>query len=227
MLNSLFSLFDNILVFDVETTGVNPKRDEIIELAVLQIKNKQGFPVIKEEFNTLIKLSPSTCLPSKITIMTGITEQHLHAEGMPKDIVGNKLSKLLSCKNLLLVAYNAQFDLSFLYFFLSRYGKKELLKSVKMLDVLTICRDRKPYPHKLSDAANLYSLEMDDAHRALNDARVTFELLCEFGKETDDLLQYVNLFGFNPKYGVNGHRISSIKYMPQGYNRLGKLYDEK
>jgi len=94
-----------------------------------------------------------------------------------------------------------------------------------MLDVLTVYRDRKPYPHKLIDAVKMYSLDTNNTHRALDDARVTFRLLCEMGKEFDDLERYVNLFGYNPKYGVSGPKISSVKYLPQGYYRFKKLYE--
>ncbi|MCL2153713.1 MAG: exonuclease domain-containing protein, partial [Oscillospiraceae bacterium] len=123
-------------------------------------------------------------------------------------------------------AYNAQFDLCFLYYFLYNFGKNDALKNTKMLDVLTVYRDRKPYPHKLIDAVSMYSLDTNNAHRALDDARVTFELLSEMGKELDDLEHYINLFGYNPKYGVSGPKISSVKYLPQGYDRIKKLYEK-
>jgi DNA polymerase-3 subunit epsilon len=44
-------------------------------------------------------------------------------------------------------------------------------------------------------------------------------------KEMDDLVHYVNLFGYNPKYGVSGSKISSVKYLPQGYERTKRLYE--
>ena len=42
MLDSLFQSFDNIIILDIETTGFDPKRDEIIEFAALKIHNQQG-----------------------------------------------------------------------------------------------------------------------------------------------------------------------------------------
>ena len=226
MLNSLFNSFDNIVVFDVETTGFDSKRDEIIEIAVLKVVNEQNVPVVESEYCSLIRLTPNRSLPSAITNLTGISEQQLQEDGVSKDSACAKVLEVLNCQKLLLVAYNAQFDLSFLYHFLSRQDKAGVLKDVKMLDVLTVYRDRRPYPHKLSDAAQAYSLGSGGAHRALDDARVTFELLCAMGEETDDLARYVNLFGYNPKYGISGSKISSVKYLPQGYYRTNKLYEE-
>ena len=132
---------------------------------------------------------------------------------------------MLSHQELLLAAYNAHFDLSFLYFFLITFQQEACLKNLKLLDVLTIYKDRRPYPHKLSDAAVAYGLGSPDAHRALNDVNTTFELLCKMGEEPDDLERYVNLFGYNPKYGVSGQKISSVRYLPQSFNVKSPLYD--
>jgi len=226
MLNSLFKDFTNIIVFDVETTGTDSRKDEIIEIAMLRVVNEQGAPVIADEYDVFIKLSPGKKLPAIITEITGITGQQLHDEGLPKGEVCEKIVEMLSCQNLLLAAYNAQFDLSFLFHFLNSFDKAGVLNNAKVLDALTIYRDRRPYPHKLSDAANMYSLTSDGAHRAYADTIVTFDLLCEMGKESDDLFRYVNLFGYNPKYGVSGSKISSVRYLPQGYGRVKKLYEE-
>ena len=43
-------------------------------------------------------------------------------------------------------------------------------------------------------------------------------------KECNDLDKYINMFGYNPKYGINGAKISSVKYLPQPYNLKKKLY---
>ena len=58
--------------------------------------------------------------------------------------------------------------------------------------------------------------------------RAMFESkLDAMAREEDDLLRYVNLFGYNPKYGVSGPRISSITYLPQGRFTGEKLYHQK
>ena len=225
MLDSLFGKFDNIIVFDVETTGTDFKRDEIIEVAMLRAeKGLSGYDIV-EEYSSLVRLATNRELPAIITNLTGITGEQLQKEGASKEKVCEKLTEMLNTKNPLLVAYNAQFDLCFLYYFLNRFGKSDVLKNIKMLDMLTVYKDRKPYPHKLSDAVSMYSLGTDQSHRALDDTRATFRLLCEMGKELDDLEYYVNLFGYNPKYGVSGPKISSVRYTPQGFDRIKKLYE--
>ena len=100
-----------------------------------------------------------------------------------------------------------------------------LAAGVSMLDAMTIYRDRQPYPHKLSDAIAAYGVYCANTHRALDDARATWELLCRMQEEQDDLGSYVNLFGYHPKYGVSGPKISSVTYRPQGFDSAGKLYE--
>ena len=225
MLTSLFKDFSNIIVFDVETTGTDSRKDEIIEIALLRVVSEHGAPVIADEYNALIELSPGTKLLPIITEITGITGQQLKDEGLGKGEVCKNVVEILSCNNLLLAAYNAQFDLGFLFHFLNGFDKAGLLKNTKMLDALTVYKDRRPYPHKLGDAAVAYSLSSNGAHRAFDDTMVTYKLLCEMGKENDDLYRYVNLFGYNPKYGVSGAKISSVRYLPQGYDRVKNLYE--
>ncbi len=56
MLETLFSQFDNLLVLDTETTGINCRTDEIIELAVLQL-TQEGGALRREEMDEFIRLS--------------------------------------------------------------------------------------------------------------------------------------------------------------------------
>ena len=221
MLKTLFDQFDSLLVLDTETTGFSPRRDEIIELALLRV-TPDG---TREEYDEFIRLSPGKVLPRKITELTGITEEML-LSGVGKDSAARALADMLTKGGKTLVcAYNAQFDLVFLYYLLDACGLAGALRGAKYLDAMTVYRDRRPYPHRLSDAVEAYALGTQNTHRAVNDTRATFELLCAMDTEERDLDRYVNLFGYNPKYGVSGKRISSVTYRPQGYDADGKLYE--
>lgn len=224
-MNSLFKDFDNIVVLDTETTGLSFKTDEIIELAMLRVCAAGGSYRVAEEYDSFISLTPGRRLLPKIIELTGITDEMLAAEGVPKEQAACALAEMLSRERTLLVAYNAQFDLCFLYYFLARFGKASALKDIKMLDALTVYRDRRPFPHKLSDAVAAYELKTQNTHRAIDDTRAAFELLCAMSEECADLERYINLFGYNSKYGVSGPRISSVRYLPQGYSSRTKLYE--
>ena len=225
MSSSLYHVFKHIVVLDTETTGIRHKEDEIIELAALQALPAAGGLQTAREMDLLIRLSEGRTLPPFIAQLTGISDEQLRREGVSKAEAGAQFAALLSQPDTLLVAYNAQFDLCFLYYFLYRCGRADVLKGVKMLDAMTVYKDRREYPHKLENAIEAYGLQGQNTHRAIDDARATLELLDAMAAEEDDLEHYVNLFGYNPKYGVSGPRISSVTYRPQSFFSEGKLYE--
>ncbi len=220
MLDSLFEQFDSIVVLDTETTGFSPRSDEVIELALLRVTAAGE----AEEYDEFIRLSPGKTLPGRITELTGITEQMLRG-GVGKNEAACALAEMLGHGRTLVCAYNAQFDLVFLYYLLDAYGLAGALKSVRFLDALTVYKDRRPYPHRLSDAVESYALVSQNTHRAIDDTHATYELLCAMDAEAADLDRYINLFGYSAKYGLPKRRISSVSYRPQGFDAVGKLYD--
>ena len=222
---ALFAEFDHLVVLDTETTGIEHKTDEIIELAALRAVRSEGGLQTAEEMDLLIRLSPGRKLSPVIENLTGISEELLLREGVSKEEAGAQFVRLLSHPNTLVVAYNAQFDLCFLYYFLARLGRANALRGIKMLDALTVYKDRRDYPHKLANAIEAYGLQGENTHRAIDDAKATLELLEAMATEEDDLKNYVNLFGYNPRYGISGPQISSVCYRPQSYDRKCKLYE--
>ena len=224
METGLWKELDRIVVFDTETTGIAFGRDEIIELGatVLSAEGEE------DSLDLLIRLSPGRTLPPFITNLTGITAEQLEREGVEKAAACAAFCALLDGEaRILLAAYNAQFDLNFLYYFLRSQGRADMLRVPRFLDVLTVYRDRRDYPHKLSDAIAAYNLgdQAVNSHRAVDDARAAGLLLAAMAAERDDLDRYVDLFGYSPKYGVSGRRISSVTYRPQSYQRLRPLYE--
>ena len=224
METELWTQFDRIVVFDTETTGIEFGQDEIIELgaAAFSPAGETG------SMDLLIRLTPGRTLPPFITQLTGITPEQLEREGVEKAAACETFCRLLGGgERTLLAAYNAQFDLNFLYHFLRPFGQVGILRAPRFLDVLTVYRDRRDYPHKLSDAIAAYGLEDQavNSHRAVDDARAAAILLDAMAAERDDLDRYIDLFGYSPKYGVSGRRIGSVTYRPQSYQRIRPLYE--
>ena len=223
---SLFSRYDRLVLFDTETTGLLFNRDEIIEFAAVVVESVNGVPTVVQEYDELVTLSPGGFVPPKIEQLTGITTQDLREKGLPKARVARDISEMIR-GNTLLLAYNAHFDLSFLFYFLLRHGDAAILKGKDKLDLLTVYKDRKPFPHKLCNAIDAYGLsgKVVNSHRAVDDVLATVAVMEEMEKEKDDLLRYVNLFGYNPKYGIDGKAIGSVTYRPQPYDPKQPLYE--
>ena len=225
-LEKLFSKYDRLVLFDTETTGLQYSRDEIIEFAAVVVEQQNGIPTVTREYDELISLSPGGFVPPKIQQLTGISTQDIRERGLPKTRVARDIGEMLQ-GNTLLLAYNAHFDLSFLFYFLLRDGDPMILKGKDKLDLLTVYKDRHEYPHKLCNAIEVYGLsgKVVNSHRAVDDVLATVAVMEAMEQERDDLIRYVNLFGYNPKYGVEGKPIGSVTYKPQSYHPLAPLYE--
>lgn len=136
------------VVIDIETTGLDIGRDEILEVAALRVRNCE----VVETFSALIQISGE--IPVMISELTGITQEMMMDAGLLSDVLWEFKDFL---RNDLLVGYNIRFDLSFLNKFLVQcdYGKlrnrfvdvlllmKGLypdLQSYKLEDVLSFCQ---------------------------------------------------------------------------------------
>ena len=223
---TLFSKYDRLVLFDTETTGLAYSRDEIIEFAAIVVEQVNGAPRVIQEYDQLIFLSPGGFVPPKIEELTGISTQDLREKGLPKTRVARDIAEMIR-GNTLLLAYNAHFDLSFLFYFLLRHGDPAILKGKDKLDLLTVYRDRRPFPHKLTNAIDAYGLagKVVNSHRAVDDVLATLAVMEEMENEKPDLDKYINLFGYIPKFGIDGKPIGSVNYKPQPYNPRKLLYE--
>ena len=226
MFEGLFAKYDKLLLFDTETTGLQFHRDEIIEFAAVLVEKVGGIPQVTREYDELITLSPGMTVPPEIEKLTGISNEDIAQKGISKDRLCRDIAEMVS-GNTLLLAYNAHFDLSFLFYLLLRSGDPTILKGKDKLDLLTVYKDRHSYPHKLCNAIEVYNLadKVVNSHRAVDDVLATVAVMEAMEQEKDDILRYVNLFGFNPKYGVSGKPIGSVTYKPQRFDPPAPIYE--
>lgn len=217
--------YDRFLIFDTETTGLDFRRDEIIEFSAVVIDIVGGDAQVSREYDNLISLTPGNTVPPKITELTGISTQDILQRGIPKEQLCRDIAEMIT-ENTLLLAYNAHFDLSFLFYLLLRNGDPAILKGKDKLDLLTVYKDRRPFPHKLCNAIDAYGLsgKVVNSHRAIDDVLATVAVMEAMAAERDDLECYVNLFGYNPKYGIDGKPIGSVTYKPQAYHNANQQF---
>ena len=227
-LDALFEQYDRLFLFDTETTGLNFSRDEIIEFAAIVVEKRDGHVVVTEEYDELIALTPGNTIPLKIQQLTGITNEDVAEKGISKNQICDNITRMVA-GNTLLLAYNAHFDLSFLFYLLLRHGDPAILKGKDKLDLLTVYKDRRNYPHKLCNAIDAYQLtgKVVNSHRAVDDVLATLEVMKAMEEEKNDLLRYVNLFGYHPTYGLGSKPIGSVTYKPQPTPAYSPLYEKQ
>lgn len=223
-LKQIFEKYATVVFFDTETNGLDCDNNQIIELAASIVKKTDKGLHIPQSCDLLVKLPEGQKLPQNIVELTGITDWMLRRSGSTEEHVAKRFMEYISNDDgpVLLVAHNAQFDLLFIRAMLARHNPKglELLGKADYLDSLTVYKDRRAYPHKLANAIKAYKLQgkVANTHRALSDVHALYEVVKAMDNERADLLNYVNLFGYNPKYGVSGRRIEGVKYWPQRFN---------
>ena len=224
-LRPLFDHYDRLLIFDTETTGLDFVHDEIIQFSAVSVECSQDNVKVAEEYDRLLLLAPGKQVPPEITRLTGITTEEIAEHGISRAQACREIGALIS-GNTLLVAYNAHFDLSFLFYLFAAHGDPGCLKGKDKLDLLTVYRDRRDYPHRLSSAIEAYGLQdkVRNSHRADQDALATVYVMDAMAAERDDLVNYVNLFGYIPKYGSPRRPIRSVTYLPQPYHSPIPLY---
>jgi DNA polymerase III epsilon subunit-like protein len=204
-----------IIFFDTETSGLECSDCKIIELAMLTVEDGQ----ITEEYDKFVNIGEP--LAPKITEITGITNQMLKEGYDEKEIAEDIVRRLTP--GTLMIAHNCQFDLSFVFSLLSRHFPDEafdIVSNVLWLDTLTVLKDRKEFPHKLKDAVHHYEIEPVNFHRAIDDTKALRDVTIALRDERNDLAEYVNIFGYNPKYGVSGIKFPFIEYKKQYFNKF-------
>lgn len=223
-LKEVFRKYGAVVFFDTETTGLEATSCQIIELAALRVELHPGDRWTADTIDLFVKLPEGQKIPEKIVELTGITDYMLNYDGVTEAEAAAAFTDLLRVDRgpVLLVAHNAQFDLQFVQEMLRRHpgNGEELLEMADYLDSLTVYKDRRAYPHKLANAIKAYKLEdkVQNTHRAIDDVAALFEVVKAMDNERADLLTYVNIFGYNPKYGVSGYRIDGVTYWPQQFN---------
>lgn len=203
-----------VIYFDTETTGLDFIENEIIELAMLIIEDGKII-----EYDKFINIGKD--LPQNIIDITGITDEMIITEGVSEKSVADDLKKYLT-PGTLMIAHNCQFDLSFVYYLLKRHYPNEadeIVGALDWIDTLTVLKDRKEFPHKLIDAVRHYGIEEVNFHRAIDDTVALYKVTQVMINERDDLMEYVNVFGYNPKWGVSGPKFPFIEYKRQYFNK--------
>lgn len=211
-----------VLIFDFETTGLDAKKEEILEIGAIKLVNTENGYVVTDELEVI--LETTNPISETITNITGITNE-MQKEHAISQQEGFQLLDNLIDEDTLLIAYNIQFDLGFLLEFYRKNFDPSFEIKNDILDAMAVYKDRHRFPHRLESAIAKYGLNTPNTHRALDDVIATYELLKVLNDELSNLSKYINVVGYNKKYGISGPKLSHVRYIAQygGYREIEKL----
>ena len=167
---------DSYICIDLETTGLNPKTDKIIEVGMVKVENNE----IVEEWETFI--NPGRLLDERIIELTGIRDEQLSSAPVIEDV----LPKLLATAgDSVMLGHSVLFDYSFI--------KKAAVNQRRAfeksgIDTLKIARKYlvELESRSLSSLCRYYGIS-HNAHRALEDAKATVELYRKLTEQFYDM----------------------------------------
>ena len=154
------SLNEDIIVFDIETTGLSHETERITEIGAVKMR---GMEVV-EEFNTFV--NPEKHIPDNITELTGITDEMVADAPSEAEAVSAFMN---FCGDAPLIAHNADFDMSFIRSACERSG---MGCRNPYIDSLKLCKAAIPNKkkHSLDVMASAFGLGEFNHHRAKDDA---------------------------------------------------------
>ena len=152
----------DVIVFDIETTGLSRDLDRITEIGAVKLNNME----VVDRFQTFV--NPERPIPANITELTGITDEMVEDAPSEKEA----LEKFIAFAGKgVLVAHNADFDTSFIKIACARQG---LTYDIRYADTLKLARAALPHlkNFKLDTVAKEFKLGDFNHHRAIDDAEM-------------------------------------------------------
>jgi DNA polymerase III, alpha chain, Gram-positive type len=210
------SLDDDYVVFDIETTGFSPLYNKIIEIGAVKVSKGE----IVDKFSTFV--NPEEPIPYRIEQLTSIND------GMVIDApaIDKILPEFLKfCEGAVMVAHNADFDMSFI---ISEGKKLGIERDYTIVDTVALARMLLPHisKYKLDNVAKALNVSLENHHRAVDDAGCTAEIFVKF----IEMLKVRDIFTLDGINEMGTTSVERIKKLPTHHaiilatNEVGRVH---
>lgn len=162
---------NNYVVIDLETTGLQPSTDEILEIGAIKVENN----VQVKEFSCLV--TGEKKVPHSITELTHITDELRKEQGITLDAALTEFITFIGKD--LLIGYNISFDLEFLRMASKKCSKPLLTNRCKELQNMARRKVHSLSDWKLTSLAKHFGIDVQSAHRAINDCHLIQAVYCK------------------------------------------------
>ena len=204
----------DFVVFDIETTGFSPVSNRIIEIGAVKVVNGE----IADKFSTFV--NPQVPIPYHIEKLTGINDSMVMDAPMIEEVLPQFME---FCKDAVMVAHNASFDMSFIK---ENVMRQQLNKTFTYADTLGIARVLFPNQakHTLDAVCKTMGISLENHHRAVDDAGATAEIFVKMipllKEQGVTNLKQVNEWGASSKEIVK--RLPSYHAIILAENNVGR-----
>ena len=195
------------IVFDLETTGLNPASEEITEIAAVRVVEGE----IRDSFQTYV--NPHKPIPAEITELTGISDETV-ADAPDLDKAVPEFLAWAGEGQYPLVAHNAGFDMGFLR---TACQRLDIEREFTSIDTLEMSRLMLPHMHKFK--LNILAKELQvgpfEHHRASEDAAVLGRIYVKLLKRLREEMHAVTTADINPVLAATTDRKNKLKNLPR------------
>ena len=210
------SLDDEYVVFDIETTGFSPVFNKIIEIGAVKVKDGK----IVDKFSTFV--NPEEPIPYRIEQLTSINDSMV----IDAPLIEKVLPEFLEfSKDCVMVAHNADFDMSFIT---TEAKKQGISRDFTIVDTVALARMLLPQisKYKLDNVAKALNVSLENHHRAVDDAGCTAEIFVKF----IEMLKVRDVYTLDDLNNMGSNSAERIKKMPTHHaiilatNEVGRVH---
>ena len=194
------SLDADYVVFDLETTGFSPEHNRIIEIGAVKVQGGK----ITDRFSTFV--NPEVPIPFRIEQLTSINDSMV----IDAPVIEKILPEFMQfCEGCVMVAHNADFDMSFIK---KNCMRQDIECKPTIIDTVALARILLPNLNrfKLDTVAKALGVSLDNHHRAVDDAGCTAEIFVKFV----EMLKERGITALDAVNALGSSSVENVQKMP-------------